>query len=348
MLKEWLVIANNTLKGVFLKALAQASAGANEFGSLVMTGAFVDGDGFTVDVGSWTGRAHYEFNTDVLSQTARQYWVKFMTTGAGLTLGDATLNNTTAGVIRNVTVTAHGLLQGQIFAVGTEFFRVIEVRDVNTIDVRRGYAGSTVAAHTSTTALLTAANYTNVNLATDIILPITALALSTSGAQVATAMNALDGFNPKDYDRISSGMGKSPGSQKFGFVWEYISATTRFFFRRQAQAISGSNTTVAFADTVTNGTISTALTSATQVGEVKSTVESRVPTAGEVTAGILDFSFPWPVKSVQVVGMTTSTRAAATIGSTISYSADFTRVTLTNNGTNDFSALETVTLKVTG
>src|ERR1700692_3453403 len=34
----------NTLKGSALAALAQAAAGSDEFGSIVMTGAFVDGD----------------------------------------------------------------------------------------------------------------------------------------------------------------------------------------------------------------------------------------------------------------------------------------------------------------
>lgn len=350
MFKDFLNFAKstaNTLKGIVISQLAQAASGGDEFGTIIFTGAVVDGDNFTIDSGSWTGRAKYESNTDVTSQYARKFWLKLVANTASLTLADATLNNTTAGVIRNVGITAHGMALGHVFGVGTEFFRVINIRDVNTVDVFRGYGGSTVAAHTSTTAVLVAANYTGISLSTDIVIPVTALALSTSGAQIATAMAAVDGLNPKDFSNVSAGIYKQT-SLGFGFIWEYISGTTRLFFHRAARAAPSSATTLTMTYAITNATGSASLVQATQVGEVKSTVESRVPTAAEVTAGYMDFAFPFAVKSVQSIVTTTSTGAVVAWNGATAFSADFKRVTVDNSSTTDWATTNTVTLKVTG
>jgi hypothetical protein len=343
--KTFKQLTNQTIKGAALLSLAQASAGADEFNALVMTGAFVDGDTFTIDQGSWTGRAHYEFNTDTTSSYAAKFVVKLLGASA-LTLGDASLNTTNAGVQRGVTITAHGMVQGSVFGVGTEFFRVLRVQDVNTVDVLRGYGGSTVAAHASAAAVLTPANYTNVNLPYDFVVPVTALALATSGPQIAAFMPAVDGFNPKWNGGQGYGIQQSLSARAFGFDWEYDATNTRLFFHRAAQGNNAGNTTLTFTEVVTNGTFATAsLTPGTQIGEVKTTAETRVPTAAEVTAGLMDFAFPYPVKNYQVLASTTTTDAPATVGSTVSFSADFRRLTLKNNGTNNFAATDTITVK---
>lgn len=350
MFKDFLNFAKstaNTIKGIVISQLAQAASGGDEFGTIIFTGAVVDGDNFTIDSGSWTGRAHYESNTDVTSQAARKYFLKLVANTASLTLGDATLNNTTAGVIRSVTITGHSMSLGHVFGVGTEFFRVVNIRDANTVDVFRGYGGSTVAAHVATAAVLVTANYTGINLGTDIVIPVTALAIATAGGQIATAMAAVDGLNPKDFSNISAGIYKQP-SLGFGFVWEYISGTTRLFFHRAARAAATSSTTLAMTYAITNATGSAALVQATQVGEVKSTVESRVPTAAEVTAGYMDFAFSYPIKTVQTIVTTTATGAVIAWNGATAFSADFKRVTVDNSSTTDWATTNTVTLKVTG
>lgn len=305
----------------------------------------VDGDSVVIFTGKWTGRKNYEANTDVTNTQGRKFWFKLMTVGA-LTLADSTLNNTTAGVVRNVGIAAHAMSVGHIFSVGTEFFRVLQVKDANTVDVFRGYAGSTVAAHTSTTGVGVAANYTGVSLSVDLIVPVTALAVATSGAQMATGLTALDGYNVRDLGSVGQGARSQP-SLGFGFVWEYISAKTRLFFHRPARAGAPGSTTVSLLWDLTNGWGSEQVTGGVEIAEVKRSVVTRVPTTAEVLAGYMDFAFSLPVKGWTVKGVVTSTRATATIGSTVSFSADFKRVTLTNNTTNDFTALQTVELAVT-
>lgn len=338
------LIAGEALGGVgryVLTSLQTAASGALTTASATV---LVDGDSVIFFSGQWTGRTHYEFNNDVTKSLGRHFWFKLMTVGA-LTLADSTLNNTTAGIVRNVGIVAHGMSVGHTFSVGTEFFRVLAIKDVNTVDVLRGYAGSTVAAHTSTTGVGVAANYTGVNLAVDLIVPVTALAITTSGAQMATAMSALDGYNPRDLGSVGQGA-RSQVSLGFGFVWEYISATTRLFFHRPSRSGASGATTVGILWDLTNGFGSEQVGGGVEIAEVARSLINRVPTTAEVLAGYMDFAFARPIKNWTVKGVVTSTRAAATIGSTVSFSADFKRMTLTNNATNNFAATQTVEVAV--
>lgn len=359
--KVFKTLAKDTQKGAALAALAQAVSGGSEFNSLAMTGAFVDGDSISFIKGQWTGRAHYESNTDTLTYPGRNFIVKLLAAGA-LTLGDASLNNTATGVVRGVTITSHGMVAGQVFGVGTEFFRVLQVRDANTVDVYRGYAGSTVAAHAQAAAVLGVANLTNINLPYDFIVPVTALALATSGAQVVSAMNSLDGWNPKYNGSIGAGIQQQLTAEAQGFVWEYDSTNTRFVWYRPSRGANAGSTTLSWIENVTNGTLlGASLTEATEVGEQVSAVEIRSPSAAEVTAGIMDFCFPFAVKAYEVLSFTTSTGAPATMGATVSVSNPAVpsnsdpsvnvpagRVTLKNNGTNNFASTETILVRVYG
>ena len=340
--KTFQTLSKDTQKGAALASLSQMSAGADEFDALVMTGAFVDGDYFVLDQGSWTGRANYESNTDTLSISAVRYFVKLLAATA-LTLGDASLNTTTPGVVKAMTITGHGMVQGNVFGVGTEFFRVLQVRDANTIDVLRGYAGSVVAAHAQASAVLAPANYTNMNMPYDFALPVTALALATAGPQLAAALPTLDGFNPKWNGGVGLGIQQILGARKLGFTWEFDSTNSRLFCHRPAQSGGSGSTTVTFTSTVAAGAWATPTpTPATQVGEVVRTTETRVPTAAEVTAGHMDFAFAKPVNLVRVTVITTATRAVVAWNGALSFSADFTRVTLGNAGTVLWSAACTV------
>lgn len=307
--------------------------------------ALVDGDSVVLFAGKWTGRKVYEGNVDVTNTLGRHFWFKLLASGA-LTLADSTLNNTVAGIVRNVGIVAHGMSVGHVFVVGTEFFRVLVVKDANTVDVLRGYAGSTVAVHTSTTSVLVAANYTGVNLATDLIVPVTALAIATSGPQMATGLQALDGFNPRDLGSIGMGYRSQP-SLGFGFIWEYIAAKTRLFFHRPSRSGASGATTVSILWDLTNGFGSEQVGGGVEIAEVKRSVVTRVPTTAEVLAGYMDFAFVQPIKAYAIKAFVTATRATAVNGGTISFSADFKRLTITNNATNDFAATQTIEVAIT-
>jgi hypothetical protein len=312
-------LADSTIKGNLLGKLANLSAGADEQAVITFTGALVDGDNFSIGT--------------------RKYWPKLMA-AAALTLGDAKLNNTSTGKILGVTINAHGLTPGQIFGVGTEFFRVLNVKDANTVDVFRGYAGSTVAAHASGAAVLQAPNYTNVS-ARDLVIPVTALAIATSGPQLATALTDLDGFNPNDFGNISSGT--QARGVKTGIKYEYIATGTRLFMHRAAQGNS-----LAITENITNATADTTFKNGSMVASAVQAAVTRVPTAGEVTAGIMDFAFPFPVKTARVTIVTTTTGAKLAWDGATSYSADFRRVSIDNSGAVDWATTHTVLLEVVG
>jgi hypothetical protein len=308
---------NETIKARALTELSDLSSGCNEFNSLLFSGAVVDGDNFTIG--------------------SVKFVIKQLNSGS-LTLADSTLNNTKAGDIKGVGITAHGLSVNHLFLVGSEYFKVTRVGDANTVDVTRGYAGSTVAAHTSGASVLVAANYTSVVLASDVLIPVGAtLAIATTGPLIVTALNAFGAA----YSAVPAPVAKV---KALGVTAEYVAAGTQVLLTRVAQG-----NTMAMTETITNATLYAAtFSNGVQRGDTKLADVTRVPTAAEVTAGYVDFSFPFPVKGFQLSAVTTSTRASATIGSTISYSTDFTRVRLTNNATNDFAATHTLRVSVWG
>jgi hypothetical protein len=339
------LLNGEALGGVGRYTLSSLQLAASGAVTTAAATALVDGDSVVIFTGKWQGRAHYEANTDVTNNLGRRFWFKLMTVGA-LTLADSTLNNTTAGIVRNVGIVAHGLVVGSVFSVGTEFFRVLVIKDVNTVDVLRGYAGSTVATHASTTGVGVAANYTGVNLAVDLIVPVTALAIATSGPQMATGLQALDGFNARDLGSVGMGYRSQP-SLGFGFIWEYISAATRLFFHRPSRTGHSGSTTVGLLWKLTNGFGTEQPVAGVEKAEVKRSVVARAPTTAEVLAGYMDFAFELPIKTWAVSGFVTATLASVAEGATVSFSADFKRLTLTNNATNNFAATQTVKIDVT-
>ena len=329
-------LGRETTKGAALLELAQADAGTNESVSVVFTGPLVDGDWITFGGGT----AVDPLNKISHAVPGKKFWVKLLAAGTA-TLTDASLNSMMTGK-PVVTINSHNLTQGQVFGVGTEFFRVLSVLDSNSITVLRGYAGSPVTAHAIASPVLVAANYSGPNLLADAIIPVTALAVATAGPQIASALVALDGFQPKSYGDFGAGYLTSKNAM--GLSAEWIATGTRLFIARKARG-NFLGVTLGMA----NATLSSpTLASGVEVGELRRSWVVRAPSAAEVTAGYMDFSFPWPVKFVTLVGEVTATGAPATLGGAVTYSADRTRVTLTNGGANNFAATNTVVLDVFG
>ena len=158
-------------------------------------------------------------------------------------------------------------------------------------------------------------------------------------------MTFLDGFNPKYNGSLATGVQEYLSARKLYLDWEYIAANNRLFFHRPARAVT-SNTLVQIAYAITNAYGSQTLTQGVQIGEVMRSAAVRVPTIEEVAAGYMDFPFPYPIAGWGVKGFTTTTLASVTIGSTITFSSDFRRLTLTNNGTNNFTTAETLMVDV--
>lgn len=306
-------IDDGTKKGAAINQLARMSSGAKEFATIVYSGASADGDKIVIG--------------------GKNLFVKQINSGS-LTLADSTLNNTNTGTILNVGITAHGLSVNHIILVGSEYLKVARVGDADHVDLVRGYAGSTVAAHASSASVKTAANYTGVDVAHDYVIPVgSTLAIATSGPLLATAINAFAAAS-------------IAGQVLYGMVAEYDSAKTCLLLSRPAQGNA-----LSISETITNATMlnsATTFTNGVEKGDTYLATVTRVPTAADVTAGWLDFIFPFPVKDVTIAGRTTSTRAPATIGSTVSFNSDFTRVRLTNNATNDFAATHTIRVTANG
>lgn len=346
--QELPLVAGESQGGVgrYVVSTVQTFASTADLATAAAATALVDGDSWAIFQGLWQGRKHYESNQDVFSKFARKYVVK-LCGATSLTVADGSLVPTTPGVVTAVGITAHGFVAGEAFMVGTEAFFVVAVPDANTVSVLRGYAGTTIATHAMSASVLAPASWANVNVGYDIPLPVTALAIATSGTQVAAAMNAVDGFNPKWNGQVSPSNGVQKFGKKYGFTWEYVSSGTRFIAHRQS--VSGvvgpdsaahpaqnpaSATDVFILWSVTNGFGGEQPYAGVQIMEVGRSVVLRAVTAGEVAAGggfgQMDFAFPYPITSWAVKATVVSSRASAVDTNwVVTFSADFRRATIT-------------------
>ena len=289
-----------SVKGDAIHQLSQAAQGSREFATVRFSGAVVDGDLLTVG--------------------AKKLFIKQFNTGSR-TLANTALANTNTGRINNVNIVAHGLSVGHIFRVNAEYFQVLRVGSVDFVDVQRGYAGSTVASQASGQTASVAANYTGINLTTDLVIPVGAtLAIATAGPLLQAAINAF---------------------AIFGITAEYSSTGTQLLLHREAQG-----NTLTVAETITNATADSAFRGGVQTAEEVSSVVTRVPTAQEVTDGLMHFFFPFTPKYVEVTVVVTATLATKVWDGARAFSGK--RVTLDNAGATDWAATDTVIVKAFG
>lgn len=240
----------------------------------------------------------------------------------------------TAGAT-TLTLTAHGITQAQCAAKAgvmikaaaegantDEILQVVQVLSVDSVRVKRARSGTAASAHAA--AVVTKTTVTAGNIALGV--------LSTSAANFCTAFLA----------EVNAGdRGTDGGSNLFKVV---AFGTTSLFIVAKKKGVLATVMT----ETLANGT----LDNATAVGGVAEGVQrrligARVPTAAEVTAGLMLIPCEFTPASIQVRVVVTGT---GILGVAWNGAALFTApsgsipgyVTLDNAGTADWAATDTV------
>lgn len=235
------------------------------------------------------------------------------------TFNASALDNTT-GLDCIESWTAHGMVAGQVLRCENEFLLVKRVLSADQVLLSRGYAGSTVASHADSTNVYGQA--ATALTAGKVVLPLGAtLTPAAAGPQIATGFTALN-------------------DQGFTAVY---TANTLTIHREHNGSHAACSETLAGTDNVwaaanTYGGI--------EKGEVLFALGSRVPTATEVTLGVMGFYFPFTVTFARVTVFTTSTGATVAFGGAVAWSGGL--VTLTNGTDPDFADTTTVVVEAYG
>lgn len=287
------------------------SPGLAAFGTLRWSGAAVAGE--TVTIGN-----------DV-------YRFAVVGTASGKTTANGELNNTDA-FVPQVTMAAHGLKSGDAIMVGTEAMQVATVLDVNRFSVIRGISGTTIAAHADGVAINTEASP-----------GAGSIAVVTSATLTAAVMIPALVADINDGRRSSANV----AAEATGTTAIHVYSALRDP-RNGAQTITGglvNAAAIATTETMTNG----AWDAATLGGGVNPGVEMTlaiVPTAAEVTAGLIKRTFPFVPTVVLVRVFTTATQAAVAWNGAATVSGN--TLTIDNAGATDWSVNETLHVIVRG
>lgn len=285
-----------TVKGEALHQLAQAVQGAFEMNVLRLAANVVDRETITIGPESFQ---IVQINTDT-------------------NVNSTSLDNTNAESTE--TITAHGLSVGAILRCESEFMRVKQVVDANTVVLTRGYAGSTIASHADASDIFKAG--ATALTAGKIYVPVGAtLTPAAAGPLLATGLAALS----------------TQG-------WTFSYASNALVIRREAngkhvactETLSGADNVWAAASTY--GGI--------EKGEVVKALGMRVPNATEVALGVMEFYFPFNPAFARVSVFTTSTGAPVAFGGAVAWADN--KVTLTNGTDPDFAATHTVVVEAFG
>lgn len=227
--------------------------------------------------------------------------------------------NTTA-YIKLATIAAHGLTVGRIVRVESEYLRVEKVIDANTVALSRGYAGSTVAAHADAVDIFKgAAAPTAGNIPLPVGATLTPAAFSALAVTGLPALSRIDGL-----------------------------AATAVSANHVLLTAPASGGAIACAETLAgvDNTIDAAFYGGVLPGYTRAVSLTRVPTATEVTLGVMHFPVNFAVKYVKVYVNTTSSDAVVAWDGAVTW--DGSLVSVGNGGTTDWSTATTVTVQVVG
>lgn len=162
-------------------------------------------------------------------------------------------------------VTLTGVAVGAILLVESEFMQVTEV-GTTYVKVSRGYAGSTIAAHADAEDIYKAAQAVGTG---NIPVPLGAtLTLTAASALIETAVNAVT------------------GNALTVTATELVAGTVAF-------TKDAATTSVACAETLTNGTISAAFVGGVQPASRSASTFTRAATSADVTAGSIYIALPF-------------------------------------------------------
>lgn len=298
-------LADNVGKGMFDQNILSANA------------SVADGDTVTI------GDDVYEFN--VVTQDS----------GDDTQGGD--FNNTTENLQVEMTLAEYPnlspvsgtdpLIVGDVIGIGSEFMRVASIggADGVTVTFKRGWSGTTVAAHADAANILEAAS-----LATAGRIPVALTATVTQAAFVPALVATINDATTEAVQAVDLGL------------------TTGAIETMLLMATSPGANGLATTETFTNANIDFA-TATMQGGDAngapKISVSSRSPDATEVTSDVMAFALPFDPDIVFVDIIDTNSDRKAWDGAltTVNASGDVPAyVTIDNSGTTDWAATDTV------
>lgn len=317
--KHFLNIGLETIKGAALHALKDAgNAGAYNYATLDLTGVVVDQETFTLGGDGVTGLGDvYEVNlvaTDTLSESVAQVEV-----------GDTSIVfDTQPGI---------AMLPGDAIRMESEFMIVVDynANGTGSVNVVRGAFGSTEAQHTilNSDTFQAAQPVAAGNLA----VPVAAAAAATAKAEIAAAV----AFWNTGY---SKGLGGGIGVKvKNGLkVDAFVGAGTNdVVFAYAANGAPAAETAEGF----TNGTLSDPFVEGLEPAGQRYTKVFHLVTAGDVSAGSVDFVAPFTVaKAVTVAYTSTGLVNEAWDGAVVVTNGRLVQVD--NSGVTDWAAGDTL------
>lgn len=263
---------------------------------------------------------------------ANVFLVEVVATTTGVNTSGGQWNNTNNPI--QVTVTAHGLVAGDMLAVGTEIFKIIRVIDANTLVVSRGRGGTTIAVHADAVAINKAAAPT-----ASISVPTTGtLTPAVIGPAIAYEIN-----NPLPTNSQDRNVAKASS------IWPYLNAVSLLagveivVYGIVPQAITGATTeTLAGAN---NAWSVANLGAGVAPGFKRQFQSARVPTAAEVINGTMEFCVPFQPSIANVAVIVTST-GIETLWNGARFitqlAGSLYRITLDNSGATDWATTSTV------
>lgn len=256
-----------TVKGEAIHRLAETNYGTDEVAVLRLAANVVDRETITITSGA-------------PFQGTRADAFQIVQINTDTTANSTVLDSTSAADVVE-TIASHGLVRGDVLRCENEFLLVKEVKSANTVLLKRGHAGSTIASHTDGADIFKR-GATAVS-AGKVILPVGAtLTPTAAGPEIAKGMTALG---------------------TLGWTFTYTTNTVTGFRTANgyhdtlAETLSGANNVWGAA----------ASWGGIEAAGVKHGVAMRVPTAAEVALGVLTFNFPFTVTGVKQETFVTAT-----------------------------------------
>ncbi len=294
------VIAADTTKGAALQAIAKYNQGTVSLARLELSGAVADQETFSLadDV--------YEIHEIATDTTANL--------AGGITAGDVAIT----------TDVAHGLAEGDVLRIDSEFMIVLQVADDTNVIVVRGAFGSTAASHADASSIYAAAQAVGAgNLAVPVGTDLTA---TTAKDLIANAVT----FWVAGY---SLGVGGGRGvTKKSKFAVEVAADTTSDAINFLAAGAAG----LVNAETMANATL-TDFSDEIEVGTAQASSFAYTVTAADVAAGAIRWAFPFApsVVDVSIKDSNVSTGLKTFDGVV---AIDGRIVTIDNSGASDWAA----------
>lgn len=247
-------------------------------------------------------------NTDTTVNTASGQW-----------------NNTNDPI--SATVTAHGLVAGDLLRVENEIVKILRVVDANTVVVARGRAGTTTAAHADGVDIFKSATPPAANIPVGVVTTLTpAVAIPALVDEIINAVCT-------NGERCAS---------KASRIYQRLTAAT-FTNEMLLSAINPGVLTTAVAEAMAganNAWDTAAMRGGAEPGQKRSAIVKRTPNATEVALGTMRIPLDFTPTSVFVAVITTADGLAkAWVGARL---ITTNLVTLDNTGATDWAATDDV------